>query len=183
MKKTMIAFGIIFMFLLMGVISVSSVEVKKFESTSKISTFGINIDLAGLLITHTPVFGEFYYNIAAGIYNFEGTANIKDMKIIVEIFDQYNEIIEEDSYTFKGDIILGPNDDVIHNFLFPFSYMDYRIRVTLDFSNRPDLYNLDSNPDNNYVELPFPKSIEKQMSITPLFYFIQKTFHLLFLLR
>jgi len=186
MKKTLITFGIIVMFLLMGFTSVSAAGVKKFERSSNASTVGVDNDLAGLLITHTPVFGEFYYNIAAGIYNFEGAANIKDMKIKVEIIDQDNNIIEDDSYTFITDTTLGPNGGVTHNFLYPFSYKDYRILVTLDFSNRPldfsnrpDLYDLDSDHDNNYAENDFPESLQKQMLPTPLFHLIQKILNLL----
>ena len=170
MKEKLIAIGILAMFLLIGFTTASAVGITKFQKSNNVSPISEDVDLAALLITGTPVFGESKYKVGAGIYN-NGTTvvNIKDMKIVVEIIDQGSKIIDSDISTFDEDIALDPKNMFTHNFQYPFSYNNYKIGVTLDFSNRPDLNDLDHT--NDYTERNFPKSVQKQKLPTPTFNF------------
>ena len=174
MKNKLIAIVILVIFLLIGYTTASAVDISKFQKSNNVSTFCEDVDLAALLITHTPVFGESNYKVDAGIYNMGTTVvNTKYMKIEIEIIDQGSKIIDSDTYTFDENIELDPNNMLVHNFQYPFSYSNYKICVTLDFSNRPDIH--DSDPTNDYTEQNFPKSLQKQKLPTP------TTFNLLLL--
>ncbi len=172
MKKKILAILICFMLLFIGYTTVSSLKINKLQKSDNIMINFDDTDLASMIITHTPVIGEIDYIVSAGIHN-QGSSvvNIKDMKILIEILDE-DEIIESEPFTFTEDVSLEHGIYALHNFHYPFSYKDHSIRVTLDFSNRPDID--DSNPRNDVTETNFPRSKQKQLFSFPNFFIYKR---------